>query len=569
MTTQTNIKKNLKNDRDPDPESDQRRFTHTLKKSINIFTHIHSHTQKINLDGGKKCKSLMKEMESILFKRSKRDATSRSVALKKMLPTILSEIQANVNDKVKVALIEFTATVLKQKPEYFPEIADSWTLMSRLSDADVIKRKIGTTITSLEHRILSSMCKSMSKSETSWNKLEHLRELVTSWYEINLEDHIRERSLRAAESAVMAFTKSSTPMIASNNKRNFIVDLDMLLSAFENVSSWKKKVPDEDSLRQRALDAMSLVRSVLGSAKSTCSTHVSSRVSSFISSPSTRASSPSTRASSPSLSYTLSPSLSSPTGTKKTTCLAIEIMARVVIARPQLTKSIVTPLLKFPDLIPKLGHLSESDREDVNDVLKRKLGRLVANEIGDVQLLKSAMERLNASKLFEEASVEAKRRRDAIESSKEGIAFVKSSSSNFDEDVRASKRRRLDSEEKNSLLPRADPSANVLDMPDSRSVMACRNEMHGASSFMILNTIFRHRNRLGGRPKSDEVISKTQAELSILFKPVYVLFDIVCVCQILRHFHTHKYNDTDTISEQIYVHHLPTTQYNRTRRPRK
>ena len=76
------------------------------------------------------------------------------------------------------------------------------------------------------------------------------------------------------------------------------------------------------------------------------------------------------------------------------------------------------------------------------------LGRLVANEIGDVQLLKSAMERLNASKLFEEASVEAKRRRDAIESSKEGIAFVKSSSSNFDEDVRASKRRRLDSEEK-------------------------------------------------------------------------------------------------------------------------
>ena len=229
----------------------------------------------------------------------------------------------------------------------------------------------------------------------------------------------------------------------------------------------------------------------------------------------------------------------------------------------------MTPLLKFPDLVPKLGHLSESDREDVNKVLRRKLGRLVANEIGDVNLLKSAMERLNASKLFEEASVEAKRRRDAIESSKEGIAFVKSSSSNFDEDVRASKRRRLDSEEKNSLLPRADPSANVLDMPDSRSVMACRNEMHGASSFMILNTIFRHRNRLGGRPKSDEVISKTQAELSILFKPVYVLFDIVCVCQILRHFHTHKYNDTDTISEQIYVHHLPTTQYNRTRRPRK
>ncbi len=193
----------------------------------------------------------MKEMESILFKRSKRDATSRSTALKKMLPTILSEIQANVNDKVKVALIEFTSTVLKQKPEYFPEIADSWTLMSRLSDADVIKRKIGTTITSLEHRILSNMCKNMPKSETSWNKLEGLRELVTSWYEINSEDHIRERSLRAAESAVMAFTKSPTPMIASNNKTNFIVDLDMLLSAFENVSSWKKKVPDEDSLRLR------------------------------------------------------------------------------------------------------------------------------------------------------------------------------------------------------------------------------------------------------------------------------------------------------------------------------
>ena len=75
--------------------------------------------------------------------------------------------------------------------------------------------------------------------------MEHLRELVTSWYEINLEDHIRERSLRAAESAVMAFTKSSTPMIASNNKTNFIVDLDMLLSAFENVSSWKDNIEND------------------------------------------------------------------------------------------------------------------------------------------------------------------------------------------------------------------------------------------------------------------------------------------------------------------------------------
>ena len=428
----------------------------------------------------------MKEMKSILLDRSKRGASTRSQVLKKVLPTILSELQVNLNDKVKVELIGFTSEVLKDNPECFPKIADSWTLMCSLSQGEAVKRKVASTLTNLEHHILIAMCKSISSKrktglgngEITWNKLESLRELVLSWYEISEADHIRERSLRAAESAIMAFTKSSTisSLSSSSNKKTiFKIDLTHLLNTFQQDHvSWKKSVPDEESLKDRALDAMNFVRKVLGSAKST----------------------------------------------QKMTCLAIEIMTRVAISRPQLSKSVVMPLLSFPKLIPKLENLSESDRDGVKDVLRRKLGRLVAYEIGDVDLLKSSMEILDASDLFKQALAEAKRRRDAIESSKDGIAFVKSNTA-VEEEIRASKRRRLvNLEERSCMLPRANPSTTVLKMPDPKSVDLCRNEMHGVASVTILDTIFRYRNRLGGRPKPENAISTTQAELSILFKPV-------------------------------------------------